>query len=137
MNNVTLVGRITRDLELRKTQSGNSVVSFNLAVNRNRDEADFPSVVVWNEVADNLCKYQGKGSQIGVEGRLQTRNYEDKNGNKVYVTEVVAYKVHYLDSKEEAEERRSQGGSTQNYYEDKEEEFGGLTIDVSSDDLPF
>ena len=139
INNVTIVGRLTRDPELRKTESGTSVVSFTVAVNRrfNRDETDFINVVAWNQTADFLAKYGDKGALVGVEGRLQTRNYEDKDGKMVYVTEVVADNVQLLESKAKADERRSQDGNIQNYYKEKEEEFGGPTIDISSEDLPF
>ena len=137
LNNVTIAGRITRDPELRKTGSDKSVVSFTVAVNRrfNRDESDFINVVAWNQTADFLAKYGDKGSLVGVEGRLQTRNYEDKDGKMIYVTEVVADNVQLLESKAKAEERRSQGGNT--YQDEVKQEFGGLTIDISSDDLPF
>ena len=141
INNVTLVGRLTKDPELRKTQNGVSVVSFTVAVNRrfNRDETDFINVVAWNQTADFLARYATKGSLVGIEGRIQTRNYEDKTGNKVYVTEVVADSVQLLESRAEAEKRQAQGN--QGYYEDNsvdiEGEFGGPTLDISSDDLPF
>ena len=154
INNVVLVGRLTRDPELRKTQSGTSVLSFTCAVNRkfqSQDQtADFVSCVAWNQTADFLARYAKKGALVGVEGRIQTRNYEDKTGNRVYVTEVVAESVQLLESRAEAERRQanegsggfSQFGSNQNYYEDNqtvdiEEEFGGPTLDISSDDLPF
>ena len=136
LNNVTIAGRITRDPELRKTGSDKSVVSFTVAVNRrfNRDESDFINVVAWNQTADFLAKYGDKGALVGVEGRLQTRNYEDKDGKMVYVTEVVADNVQLLESKAKAEERRGQGNTYQN---EVKQEFGGPTIDLSSDDLPF
>ena len=136
INNIVLTGRITRDPELRKTGSDKSVVSFTVAVNRrfNRDESDFINVVAWNQTADFLAKYGDKGALVGVEGRLQTRNYEDKDGKMVYVTEVVADNVQLLESKAKAEERRGQGNTYQN---EVKQEFGGPTIDLSSDDLPF
>ncbi len=154
INNVVLVGRLTRDPELRKTQSGTSVLSFTCAVNRkfqSQDQtADFVGCVAWNQTADFLARYAKKGALVGVEGRIQTRNYEDKTGNRVYVTEVVAESVQLLESRAEAERRQAnessggfnQFGSNQNYYEDNqtvdiEEEFGGPTLDISSDDLPF
>lgn len=154
INNVVLVGRLTRDPELRKTQSGTSVLSFTCAVNRkfqSQDQtADFVNCVAWNQTADFLARYATKGALVGVEGRIQTRNYEDKTGNRVYVTEVVCDSVQLLESKAEAERRQATGGgqgynqfdNQQGYYEDKgtvdiEEEFGGPTLDISSDDLPF
>ena len=137
INNVVLTGRLTRDPELRKTQSGTSVLSFTVAVNRkfDKDETDFINVVAWKHSAEFLSQHGSKGSLVGVEGRIQTRNYEDKDGKMVYVTEVVADNVQLLESKAKAEERRGQGGS--NHYEEKEEEFGGQTIDIGADDLPF
>ncbi len=164
INNVVLVGRLTRDPELRKTQSGTSVLSFTTAVNRkfqSQDQtADFVNCVAWNQTADFLARYATKGALVGVEGRIQTRNYEDKTGNRVYVTEVVADSVQLLESKAEAERRQQMGGGQgynqfdnqqQNYNQfdnqqssyqsddtvDIEEEFGGPTLDISSDDLPF
>lgn len=151
INNVVLVGRLTRDPELRKTQSGTSVLSFTCAVNRkfqSQDQnADFINCVAWNQTADFLARYATKGALVGVEGRIQTRNYEDKTGNRVYVTEVVCDSVQLLESRAEAERRqaaegRSSGTSTSGYYEDQddvdiEEEFGEVTLDISSDDLPF
>ena len=149
INNVVLVGRLTRDPELRKTQSGTSVLSFTCAVNRkfqSQDQtADFINCVAWNQTADFLARYATKGALVGVEGRIQTRNYEDKTGNRVYVTEVVCDSVQLLESRAEAQRRQSsegQGFSQGGYYEDSstvdiEEEFGEVTLDISSDDLPF
>lgn len=153
INNVVLVGRLTRDPELRKTQTGKSVLSFSIAVNRKfktEDQtADFINCVAWNQTADFLARYATKGALVGTEGRIQTRNYEDKTGNRVYVTEVVCDSVQLLESKAEAERRQSQQGSQgysqsreQNYYPDQssndiDEDFGGPTLDISSDDLPF
>ena len=105
MNNAVLVGRITRDLELKYTPgAGTAVVSFTLAVNKRfkRDgepDADFISVVVYGKSAENLAQYQGKGSLIGVVGRIQTRSYDGKDGKKVYITEVVANDVSFLGNK--------------------------------------
>lgn len=149
INNVVLVGRLTRDPELRKTQSGTSVLSFTCAVNRkfqSQDQtADFINCVAWNQTADFLARYATKGALVGVEGRIQTRNYEDKTGNRVYVTEVVCDSVQLLESRAEAQRRQSnegQGVSQGGYYEDNstvdiEEEFGEVTLDISSDDTPF
>ena len=93
INRVILVGRLTKDINLRKTQSGISVGLFTLAVNRQyskdkeHKEADFVSCIVWRKGAEILSQYTHKGSRIGIDGRIQTRNYEDKNGQRVYVTE--------------------------------------------------
>lgn len=135
VNNVVLVGRITRDVELRKTQSGTSVVSFTLAVNRkfNKEEqqADFINVVAWTHSADFMAKYVEKGNLLAIEGRIQTRNYEDKTGQRVYVTEVVANSVQLLEWKER--ETSYQNETTNETVEEYEE----TTLDISADDLPF
>ena len=109
INRVILVGRITKDLELKSTQSNISFCNFTLAVNRPFTEkdgsrqADFIQVVVWRKQAEDLVKYQNKGSLIGVDGRIQTRSYE-VDGNMRYVTEVVADSIAYLESKREQED---------------------------------
>ena len=89
INNVVLTGRLTKDIELRRTTSGKVCTGFTLAVNRNKQETDFINCVAWDKVAELLERYTHKGSQIGVEGRIQTRNYDDRNGKKVYITEVL------------------------------------------------
>ena len=105
LNNVVLAGRLTRDVESRQTGSGVTVATFSLAVDRpftNQDgerETDFISVVVWRKQAENCAKYIGKGSLVAVTGRLQIRSYEDKEGVKRKVSEVVADNVRFLDSK--------------------------------------
>ena len=120
MNSVQLIGRLTKDIDLRQTQSGNSVGSFTLAVNRNfknqqgEREADFILCVAWRKAAEVLAQYTQKGSRVGVEGRIQTRNYDDPQGNRVYVTEVVVDQVHFLESR-----------------------GGQQTSQVRQDDLPF
>lgn len=101
MNSVNLIGRITKDPELRRTQSGNAVVSFTLAVdNRHKEDgADFPICVAWNQVAELVAKYVRKGHKIAVSGKLQTRSYESK-GNKHFITEVIVETVDFLEKKE-------------------------------------
>ena len=102
MNRVDLVGRLTRDPELRHTTSGRAVCQLNLAINRTftnqngEREADFINVVVWDKQAENVSKYVTKGRLVSVEGRLQSRSYDDKDGKKVYVTEVIANSVQFL-----------------------------------------
>ena len=153
INRVVLVGRITKDPVLRKTASGVSVVSFTLAVNRRvkkegQPDADFINCQAWQGVADVLHKYTKKGSLIGVEGRIQTRSYDDRSGKRVYVTEVVVDNVQFLEPKD------STNVSTntyvpQNSYEPTYELGAGTTpsysgdcgssdaLDIASDDLPF
>jgi len=105
MNKVILIGRLTKDPELKKTNSGLSYVQFNLAVNRNytnksgEKQADFINCVVWRTQADNLVKYIKKGGLIGIEGEIQTRTYDDKNGTKKYITEVLCNSIEFLESK--------------------------------------
>ncbi|MDF7637577.1 single-stranded DNA-binding protein [Leuconostocaceae bacterium ESL0958] len=117
INRVVLIGRLTRDVELRYTQSGVAVGSFTLAVNRNFTnangdrEADFINAVIWRKAAENFANFTGKGAQVAIEGRLQTRNYENNQGQRVYVTEVVVDNFSLLESKADSERRRAQNGS--------------------------
>lgn len=103
LNRALLVGRLTRDPELRRTGSGKAVTSFNLAVERNfksdDQEADFINCVCWGKIAENTERYCSKGSLISVDGRIQTRNYENNQGQKVYVTEVIADSVQFINTR--------------------------------------
>ena len=106
MNKAILIGRLTRDPELRYTSSNRAVCQFTIAIDRpftsnatGQREADFINVVVWDKTAENVGKYMSKGRLIAVEGRIQTRNYDNNEGKKVYVTEVVATNVQFLESK--------------------------------------
>lgn len=104
INRVVLIGRLTRDPELRRTQQGDAVTSFTLAVNRNytakdgQQQADFINCVVWRKQAENVEKYCSKGSMVGVEGRLQSRSYDNAQGQKVFVTEVFCSSVQFIGS---------------------------------------
>ena len=103
---MVLLGRLTRDPEVRATQSGTGVCSFSLAVNRRfkqegQPDADFINVTAWAKTAEFVSKYFAKGQQVAVIGRIQTRDYDNKEGKKVYVTEVVAEEVYFADSKKE------------------------------------
>ena len=134
MNRVCLMGRIGRDLELKKTSSGVSVVSFPLAVDRNGKEGgtDWIDCVAWRGTAEVLCNYAGRGRLIGVEGRLQMRDWTDKNGNKRRSYEVQADSVYFADN------RRSEGNDTAAPQYAAESAAGGFA-EVSEDDgeLPF
>ena len=104
MNKVILIGRLTRDPELRYTSQGTAVCQITVAVNRRgaqpgQQDVDFINVSIWSAQAENVAKYMTKGRQMAIEGRIQTRNYADKDGKKVYVTEVIATGVQFLDSK--------------------------------------
>lgn len=119
INRVVLVGRVTRDIELRYTGSGDAVGSFTLAVERNFKnkagdrETDFVSCVIWRKPAENLANFTGKGAMLGIEGRLQTRNYDNDQGQKVYVTEIVVDNFQLLETRAESEARRTSNGSSQ------------------------
>jgi single-strand DNA-binding protein len=105
MNKVMLMGRLTRDPEVRYTTTNNTLVcSFSLAVDRRvaagqERQADFINIVAWSKLGEFCSKYFVKGQQVAICGRIQTRNYDDKDGKKVYVTEVIAEEVHFADSK--------------------------------------
>ena len=104
LNRALLVGRLTRDPELRRTGSGKAVTSFNLAVERNfkkenEQDADFINCVCWGKIAENTERYCSKGSLVSVDGRIQTRSYENNQGQKVYVTEVVAESVQFINTR--------------------------------------
>ena len=115
MNKVILMGRLTKDPDVRYTQGNNTAVcSFGLAVNRRfkqegQPDADFINIVSWGKTAEFCSKYFTKGQQVGVIGRIQTRNYDDKDGKKVFVTEVVAEEVYFADSKKEPNATTSAG----------------------------
>ena len=110
INNVVLVGRITKDLELRYTSNNKETTSFTVAINRafkgqdGQTQADFIGCVAFGKTAENVCRYCAKGSLIGVEGRIQTRNYQNNQGNTVYVTEVIADRVQFLDAKNQSQQ---------------------------------
>ncbi|MCB2836167.1 single-stranded DNA-binding protein [Streptococcus dysgalactiae subsp. dysgalactiae] len=138
INNIVLVGRMTKDAELRYTPSQVAVATFTLAVNRRfkeqngEREADFINCVIWRQSAENLANWAKKGNLIGITGRIQTRNYENQQGQRVYVTEVVAESFQMLESRNQ---QSGQGNSSQN---DNSQPFGNQSqIDISDDDLPF
>jgi single-strand DNA-binding protein len=153
LNKVVLIGRLTTKPELRYTGSNLPFTRFSLAVNRSfnnsqgQREADFINIVVWRKQAENCKNYLTKGSQVAIDGRIQTRNYDDKDGKKVYVTEVVADNVQFLGT------RGSNGGSqntdnttpydfsadmnqTTDVSNDPFADFGS-SIEISDDELPF
>lgn len=155
INNVVLVGRLTKDPDLRYTQSGTAVANFTLAVNRTftnqggEREADFINCVIWRKAAENLANMVGKGAQIGVTGRIQTRNYENKEGQRVFVVEVVAENFQMLESrnKQNGQNNANTGASNnnanehsrnqQNSTQSNTDPFGGSSIDITDDSLPF
>lgn len=145
MNVVSLVGRLTKDIELRYTTSGTAVSSFTLAVNRQftnasgERETDFINCVIWRKAAENLANFTSKGSQIGITGRIQTRNYENQQGQRVYITEVVADNFTLLEKRSESEQRNNDVSHQSNSFNNQNQgQFGsGQEVDISDDDLPF
>ena len=151
INRVVLVGRLTKDPVLRKTANGASVVSFTVACNRRfkqdgQPDADFINTVAWNKTADIVQQYTQKGALVGVEGRIQTRSYEDQSGKRVNVTEVVADSVQFLESKSAAASNANayvpEQGSNHGYQSDNDQSYSNdftssSTLDIASDDLPF
>lgn len=121
MNTTQLVGRLTKEVELKYSASGTAVGNFTLAVNRSftnqqgEREADFINCVIWRKGAENLANFTRKGSRIGIEGRIQTRNYDNQQGQKVYVTEVVVNNFHLLDPRNETEQRPTSQNTAQQY----------------------
>lgn len=142
MNQVILTGRLTKDPELKSVVNEKSVASFTIAVDRYKEGADFINCVVWGKQAENLCKYQEKGSQIGLTGRINTRTYDDAKGNKQYVTEVIADSIEFLGSKRKEETEYDAVQNTRketNPFEDfKEQTKANWSEDIDlSDRLPF
>ncbi len=159
MNKVFLIGRLSRDPELRHTGSGMAVCQINVAISRRvgagrEPETDFINVVVWDKQAENVSKYLAKGRQVAVEGRIQTRNYDNNEGKKVYVTEVVATNVEFLGSAND-NARTTSGNTEENPFdydlpepasdnnvtstsvEDDPFAAFGEKVEISDNDLPF
>lgn len=161
INNVVLVGRLTSDPSLRYTNNGSAVATFNLAVNRSftnasgEREADFVNCVIWRKPAETLANYAKKGTLLGVTGRIQTRNYENQQGQKVYVTEVVCENFQLLESKnnnQQNNDNQQQNSQQQNNFSNQQSQRDSYqdslpnvdpfnknneVIDISDDDLPF
>jgi single-strand DNA-binding protein len=161
LNRVILIGRLTQDPELRYTNSGTAVASFSLAVDRMRPnqagerETDFINIVVWSKQAELCAQYLHKGRLAAVDGRLQIRSYENREGQKVRVAEVVADTVRFLDRGDQGTSNSGSGyassgvsGTSSNFrpsnepkktprYEDDPFADDSQTIDISDDDLPF
>lgn len=155
INNVVVTGRLTRAVDLRYTSNGTAFASFTLAVDRpfrnqnNEKETDFINCVMWRKPAENLANYTNKGSLIGVEGRIQTRNYEGGQGQRVYVTEVLAEKFTFLESAKTANndvydnggvnirEMNKNQNSSGNFANSDPFTSNGDVFSVNDDDLPF
>lgn len=134
MNSVNIIGNLTKDPEIRYTQSNMAVAQFSVAINRGKDKdgndrgADFPRVTVFGRQAENCEKYLSKGSKVGVQGHIQTGSYDDKNGNKVYTTDVIADRIEFLSYKD-----NQQGGNRTSTENEQVEDFQ----EMFSEDLPF
>lgn len=155
MNNVNLIGRLTKPVDLRYTQSGVAYGMFTIAVNRRfknqngEREADFINCVIWKKSAENLANFTNKGALIGVSGAIQTRNYDNQQGQRVYVTEVLVENFDLLESRKTADNGvlNSGGINTQSYNKNQNSAVNfenndpftanGETFDVQDDDLPF
>lgn len=155
INNVVLVGRLTKELDLRYTANGTAVASFTTAVNRQftnqkgERDADFINCVIWRKSAENMASYTKKGSLVGLEGRLQTRSYDNQQGQRVYVTEVVVETFSLLESKNKNTADQSSGSvhtgpspapnRSQGSDAPQNDPFENSSqpIDISDDDLPF
>ena len=154
INRTVLVGRLTRDPELKRTANDAAVVSFTLAVNRQftnsqgEREADFINCVIWRKAAENFFKFTNKGSLVGIDGHIQTRNYENQQGQRVYVTEVVVDNFSPLESRSKSEKRNSENANpnkapsnnqSNNSNNNMSDPFADNSkpIDISDNSLPF
>lgn len=154
INRVVLVGRLTKDPEMRVSQNNIAVTTFTLAVNRpftsknGSNEADFINCITFRKQAENVSQYLSKGSLAGIDGRIQSRNYENKEGQRVYVTEVVCESVQFLEPKKNNQNNTNQGNNNMNQQskpvtasdnQNKENNpFSNNPIqDIPDDDLPF
>lgn len=150
INRVVLVGRLTKDPELKYTQSGIAVCRFTLACNRpfksgeGEQQADFINCVTWRKQAENTANFLRKGSLTGIEGRIQTSSFDGQDGKRVFMTEVVADSVQFLEPKSNRPEKPDssyqapqQSGSSQQYSQPTGDSFNSEPIEVSDDDLPF
>ena len=136
INNIVLIGRLTRDVDLRHTSQNQAVGQFTLAVNRNfknqngEYDADFINCVIWGKSAENFANWTKKGNLVGITGRVQTRNYENQQGQRVYVTEVVAESFQLLENRDNSANQNSMA-------EQMPPSFAGDPMDIKDDDLPF
>ena len=154
MNKVFLIGRLSRDPELRHTTSGMAVCQINVAISRpvsqgREPETDFINVVVWNKQAENVARYLSKGRQIAVEGRIQTRNYDNNEGKRTYVTEVIASNVEFLGSANDNNRANNNVGFDENPFDAMEPMMDTTSVDndpfasfgekveISDNELPF
>ena len=142
INNVTLIGRLTKDVELKYTPANQAVAQFTLAVNRTfknangERESDFINCVIWRKSAENFANFAKKGALVGITGRIQTRNYENAQGQRVYITEVIAENFQMLESRNQ-QQGQQQGQVTQQQAKQPDPFSGGTPMNLNDDDLPF
>lgn len=150
MNSVILIGRLTKDPELRYTPTNTAVATFTLAVDKglsrdkkmeleqkNQPTADFINIVCWGKTAEIVTNYSGKGLQLAVNGRIQSRSYEDKTGQRRYVTEVVAQQIDIIDWKGSSSQNQgfNTNDNSSSYYGNDDDDFSGF--EPISDNVPF
>ena len=137
VNNITVSGRLAKELELRYTTSGKAVGNTTIAVDRKyaKDETDFFNVVIWGKSAENLANFTTKGSPVAFEGRLQSRSYENKQGQHVTVVEIVANDFTLFENREQTEQRK--GGNKPTQQSQSDPFSGGQEIEMQDSDLPF
>lgn len=142
INNLTLIGRLTKDVELKYTPANQAVAQFTLAVNRTfknangERESDFINCVIWRKSAENFANWAKKGALIGITGRIQTRNYENQQGQRVYITEVIAENFQMLESRNQ-QQGQQQGQVTQQQAKQPDPFSGGTPMNLNDDSLPF
>ena len=142
INNVTLIGRLTKDVELKYTPANQAVAQFTLAVNRTfknangERESDFINCVIWRKSAENFANFAKKGALIGITGRIQTRNYENAQGQRVYITEVIAENFQMLESRNQ-QQGQQQVQVTQQQAKQPDPFSGGTPMNLNDDSLPF
>lgn len=147
INNVSLTGRLTKDIDLRYTQSGVAVATFTLAVSRNyKDQngevqTDFIQCQIWRKAAENLANFTHKGSLVGIEGRIQTRNYDNQQGQKVYVTEVIVTNFSLLEPRNTGNGQGQSNGQYQqqgqSYQQTQNQGWEQSDVQLDDNDLPF
>lgn len=161
INRVILCGRLTKDVEIRKTTSGKTVIAYTLAVERDKEHTDFINCVAWNKLAELMSQYTHKGDMVAIEGKLNTRSYDNQQGQKVYVTEVIAENAQFLTPRNDFNEQntlgvtntygaqnyaqnQSYGAQTRNHNQSNVQYAQSLTqqaevdaLEIASDDLPF
>ena len=145
INNVTLIGRLTKDVELKYTPANQAVAQFTLAVNRTfknangERESDFINCVIWRKSAENFANFVKKGALVGITGRIQTRNYENAQGQRVYVTEVIAENFQMLESRnqQQGQQQAQPQQAKQQQAKQPDPLSGGAPMDLNDDSLPF